>query len=115
LAETKRINERTAYPVPVSFFSSGSPAAPTTIHYRLETDDGTEVIDDTSVSAASQVTITLPPSAHVIAAAGQAATDPGPGEYRNLLVVADKGLATQRVARHRYWVDWLNAETDWVE
>ena len=97
--EKTRVNEGSAFPLPVylRLRSTGAAATPTTIHWRIDClTTGREVADDTSVSAASNFTIAVTGTHNAIL------NDCNEQETKQLTVEVDKGLATQ----HRERVTW---------
>lgn len=91
--------EGSAFPLPVylRLRSSGAAATPTTIHYRIDClTTGTELVDETSVSAASNFTISVTGTHNAIQ------NDGNDYEVKQLTVTTDVGLSTQ----HRESVQW---------
>jgi len=96
-----RINERSQVIATARFRTIADAAAstPTTVHYKLSDLTSEEVIRDwTSVSAAAEVSVTL------TAADNKINDNSKPMQRMELLVVADKGLATESVGRKSYQV-----------
>lgn len=87
----KRVNEGTALAVDVSFLSeTGTPIAPSTVHYRLfNVTARRDVIDWTEIATAPDVEISIP------AQAVRIENDRNPREVQELTVVANKDLPTQ--------------------
>lgn len=95
----ERIREATALPVVARFRTAGADAAPTSVKYRLDdADSGCGLIEWESLSPATSISFTIPASANVCRTCL-------PIERRELIVMADEGLATQYVERITYEVE----------
>jgi hypothetical protein len=98
-APKTKFNEGSAFPLPVylRLRSTGAAATPTTIHYRIDCKTtGRQVADWTSVSAASNFTISVTGTHNAIL------NDCNEQEIKQLTVMTDEGLSTQ----HRDAVQW---------
>lgn len=95
----ERIREASALPVVARFRTADADAAPASAKYRLDDpDNGRGVIDWTSLPPAESISFTIPASANVCNGCL-------PVERRELVVMADEGLATQYVERVTYEVE----------
>jgi hypothetical protein len=95
------VNERSQLVATARFRTRSSAAAstPTTVHYKLSSLQTEEVIRDwTSISAASEVTVTI------TAADNKILDNTKPLQRVELLVAADRGLATEAIGRAVYQV-----------
>jgi hypothetical protein len=94
-----RVKEGSAFSA-TAYFRTRSTAlatAPTTIHYRIDClTTGTEIADDTSVTAASSATIAITATHNAIQSDGNTK------ERKQLTVITDSGLSTQ----HRETITW---------
>ena len=95
-----RFKEGSAFPLPVylRLRSTAAAATPTTIKYRLDClTTGNEIVDWTTVSAASNFTISVTGTHNAIQSDGNRY------EVKQLTVMTDQDLSTQ----HRESVDWI--------
>lgn len=94
-----QFNERSAFTATARFRTRASAAAsvPTTVHYRISNLQTKEYVTDwTSVTAASEVSIS------VTAANNKIRDNTHKTERLELLVAADRGLATEVIGRVVY-------------
>ena len=98
----RTVAEGSAVTFTVKFYADSSEpwtlTAPTTIRYRLDNPEtGEQIIDWTTVSPASSVSITIAGTANTLVSYRDRAR-------RELLIEADAGLSTQYRKTHRFWV-----------
>jgi hypothetical protein len=103
-----RITERSSLSLQYAFTdSSGDASTPGAVAWLLLDPDGATVASDSETPAAT-LTITLPASAHTVAAARRARVTPG--ELRDLIVTTDAGDdAVKQTFFYRYWIDYVRA------
>lgn len=102
-------NEGSAISVVAKFWDDATETwtanTPTTVHYRLDNADDTQITDWTSVSAASSVTISLTGTQNAIV------SDCLDYETKQLTVQANRGLSTQYQDTFAYKVRNLVGQT----
>lgn len=104
-----RVNERSQFIATVRFRTRSSAAAstPTTVHYKLSNlQTGETITDWTSVTAASEVSITIPGASNQIRANSHSL------ERMELLVAADRGLSTESIGRRNYQINNVYGRRD---
>jgi len=104
-----RVNERSQFIATVRFRTRSSAAAsiPTTVHYKLSNLQTDKTVTDwTSVTAASELSITIP------GASNQILDNSHTLERMELLVAADKGLATESIGRRNYQIQNVYGRSD---
>lgn len=104
-----QFNERSAFTATARFRTRSTAAAstPTTVHYKISNlTTATNVLDWTSVSAASEVSIS------VTGAQNKIRNNEDQMERMELLVVADKGLSTEVVAQATYRIRNVYGRSD---
>lgn len=93
-----RYAEGSTVAVTADFRASGAANTPTTVHYRLDNlNSGEKIIDWTSVSASSQVSISIPGTSNVCEFGHSLR------ERFQVLVQADRGLSTQYTGK----AEWI--------
>ena len=102
-------NERSSFTATAYFRTRSTAAAstPTTVHYKVSNLSTGETVQDwTSVSAASNVSISITGSMNKIL------DDSKPQNAMELLVSADKGLSTETIGRATYKVNNVYGRSD---
>lgn len=105
-----RINEKSAFNLTAKFWDDSTDAwsasTPTTIKYRVDSlDSGYPIIDWTSITAASSVTVPSSVAANTIQ------NDCKSRERRQITVKADDALSTQYQATYSYFIENLVGQT----
>jgi hypothetical protein len=91
----ERVLEGSAQPVVVRFRQGAVDNVPTNVFYRIDDPQGGEVLAWTPLTPAAQVTISIQPDRNMCATGSTL-------EYRDITVMADKGLPTAFVQIFRY-------------
>lgn len=102
-AGPERIIEASSLTLALTCAQDSTPTAPASVKYRLDDpDSGCSKIAWASATPAPTITLTIPAAANIC-------TSCKPVERRELTVMIDEGLATQRVERYCYEVENIRA------